>query len=1044
MLRIIHFSDFHLNKKALEDWNYFLKNSLLKELKAVNEEKSIDLILLTGDLIDKGGKSFNSIKEAFRLFKENIIDPIIIDLNFPIERFLVVPGNHDLYKNAEEEWEDIGLRAYFNNQDNIQSFIRKGRGGDYKGFERVKPFKEFEKELYFDVVDCQLSCFDSNFIMNINEMKIGISCLNSSWRCYDSTKDKGLVIVGDTQIASANLFLKDCDLKIALIHHPYDWINEVEQKVIHSHLHSHFNLMFIGHVHEGDTSLETNFAGSLFTSIAPSSLSDIRSDSRRYSNGFTIVDYKKNEKKVECLFKRYNHEKSSFVLNSDKGENGLMIFDIPPQGRLKQIKSAQDHLKTIIDVRFDEMDEHLISRGTDFGPKTIKEAFILPNISQTLIENKQKGIAEVNYLSLNKILNIENDLLFFGGKESSKTIFLFRLVHEFVERFEFKKIVPVYLDFLEIGNREIESCLKSYLSCSKDDLESLLENRDIILLVDNIQWNQKEFSPQIKKLTKFREKNSANKKGKRIKLLATGQCEIVGVVPADFDMPSFDFEIYFIKNLQTKQIKSLISKLVPLKNTDDVDKRLKQIVDNFKSFALPRTAMSVSLFVWSMENKDRKPINNATLLDIFLEIILEKIQGDEIYREKFDVDDKMMLLSYIAEKMLICKSENYCLEYSDLVQTVNDYLTKEVGFDFDTQKIVDYFMNRKIFMKYQKNKIKFSYSCFFQFFLAKRMIYNSEFKEYILNEERYHHYIHEIDYYTGLFRSDKSLLNDLFKRFKKEFAPYQEVLHNVNIDTHFNTEKPIIKDVTIDKIKNSRPTKDQLEKLTDQFLEKLPNPEIILSKEQRKTLELILVLIAKVFRNSEGVEDLSLKKEIYEEIVKDSLIFILLYQFVMIEYYRKYKTLPPNVPKEYDLATFLRNIPLHVQLGMSSHLASVKIAPIVLNKIMKDNDKESITGTDIEKFLSVFLYSDIQGQNYPKYLRKFVKSVKNNAVMDYCLYKLWNYSFTRGKPGSSNEEIFLDLLSTLKLKTESLPKRMRDEVLRILKTKNQEDNITEQ
>lgn len=1039
MIRIIHFSDFHLNKKNLEDWNYFIKEALLTELKAIHEETPIDLILLTGDLIDKGGDNFETLDEAFQEFKKHIINPIITSLDLPVERFLIIPGNHDLNQKVEKEFVDIGLRSYFDSSDKIQAFIRNGKSGDYVGIERVKQFKEFEKSLYAGVANSELSCFDSNFIINIEEKKIGVSCLNSSWRCYDSKKDKGLILVGDTQIASASNFIKNCDLKIALIHHPYDWISDVERKIIHNHLHTNYNLMFVGHVHEGETSVETNYAGSLFVNVAPGALTDIRSDSRRYSTGFTIVDYKEANKIVKCSYKRYNHPTKKIVDNTDLGENGYSVFDIPPQGRLTQIKSAQDHLKIIVEVRFDEMNEHLISNGSDFGPKTIKDAFILPYISQNFFEEKQEGVLEEKHLSLQDVLNIDKDILFFGAKEAGKTMLLFRLIHEYVERFEFKKAVPVYLDFLELGNRDIESCIKSYLSCSNDDLNTLLENRDLVLLVDNLQWDFAEFSYQLRKLTKFKEKYKVNKKNKQIRIIATGFAEINGVIPSDFDLNGFDFDIYFIENLHTSQIKSLIGKWVLVKDSSDIDKRLEKIVENFKSFALPRTAMSVSLFLWSMENKDRKPINNATLLDIFLEIVLEKIQGDEIYREKFDVENKMMLLAHIASKMLDKKLDNYCLLYSDLVKVVDDYLTKEVGFEFDSQRLVDYFLNRKIFVKFQRNKVKFRYDCFFKFFLAKRMVHNEEFKEYIIDEERYHNYVSEIDYYSGLVRSDKKLLVELHKRFNKEFLPYQDILKNINIDNHFNAEKPYIREVSIEKIKNSRPTEAQLEKQTDKFLESLPNPEIIPNREQRKTLEILLVIMANALRNSEGVEDLQLKKTIYEAIINDTMIFILLYQFVMVEYYKKHKSLPPSIPKEYDLIAFLRNIPLHVQLGMSGHLATIKIAKIVLSKIIDDNNGKSITGSDIEKFLSVFLYSDFQGQDYPKYLRKFIKAVKNNAVMDYSLYKLWNYSFTRGKAGSSNEEMFLDLLSLLKIKTESLPLRMRDAVLRMLRDKNQDD-----
>ncbi|MBW8051685.1 MAG: metallophosphoesterase [Cytophagales bacterium] len=1040
MIRIIHFSDFHLNKKNLDDWNYFIKDSLFNELQNINKEAPIDLIMLTGDLINRGGEDFKSISEAFKEFKKHIIIPITNGLSLPIERFLIIPGNHDLKKDAETEWEDIGLKTYFTTPDIINSFIKKGKAGDYRGFERMRAFKEFESNLYKDIPDCQLSCFDSNFKLTINEKKIGVSCINSSWRCFDSKKDNGLIIVGDMQVANAHNYIKDCEIKIALIHHPYDWISEVERNIIHKHLHKDYDLMFIGHVHEGDTIVQTDYASSLFVNVAPGALTDIRKDSRRYSNGFTLVDYKYEAKTVTCTYKRYNHPNKKFVLNTDLGDEGVLTFEIPQHGRLKQIKSAQEHLKVITEVRCEEMNEHLISRSVDFGPKNIKDGFVLPNLTQNFIGEKQDEVIDGNSLTLQEVTNIENDILLFGTKECGKTMLLFRLIYEYIERFEFKKAVPVYLDFLEIGNREIESCIKSYLSCGSDDLKVMLENRDIVLLVDNIQWDYKEFRHQLKKLSAFSAKYKEKTKNKKIKLIATGLSDIAGVIPSNFDLPNFDFDIYFVENLHTRQIKKLISKWVPANDNDtvDIDKRLEKIVDNFKSFALPRTAMSVSLFLWSMENKDRKPINNATLLDIFLEIVLEKIHGEEYYRERFDIKNKFMLLAHIASKMLEKKLDNYALPYSELVKIVEDYFKKEVGFEFDSQKfgfdsqkLVNYFLNRRIFIKFQ-NSVKFRYSCFFHFFLAKRMVYNDEFKEYILNEDRFHNYVTEIDYYTGLVRSNKKLLNEIHQRFIKEFEPYQVVLKKVNIDTHFNADKPIIKNVSIEKIKSSRPSETQLEKQTDKFLEHLPNPETILKKEQRKTLELMLVLMAKILRNSEGVEDLQLKKNTYEDIVKNTLIFILLYQFVMIVYYKKFKTLPPNIPKGYNLKLFLRNIPFHVQLGMSNHLASIKIAPVVLNKIINDNNGKSITGTDIEKFLSVFLYSDIQGQDYPKFLRKFIKAVKNNAVMDYSLYKLWHYFITRTKPGTLNEKIYLDLLSTLKLKTKSLPRRMKDAIIKAL------------
>ena len=96
MIRIIHFSDFHFNKQNLENWNFFVKDSLIAELQRINDEQHIDLFFLTGDLIDKGGASYSTIDEAFNEFKKNIIDPILASTGLSIDRFLIIPGNHDL------------------------------------------------------------------------------------------------------------------------------------------------------------------------------------------------------------------------------------------------------------------------------------------------------------------------------------------------------------------------------------------------------------------------------------------------------------------------------------------------------------------------------------------------------------------------------------------------------------------------------------------------------------------------------------------------------------------------------------------------------------------------------------------------------------------------------------------------------------------------------------------------------------------------------------------------------------------------------------
>ena len=68
-MRIIHISDFHLsNDKSKIDKSQMVVNGLLKTVETVNQEKSIDLVIFSGDAVNKGGEGFDSLEEGFLSF----------------------------------------------------------------------------------------------------------------------------------------------------------------------------------------------------------------------------------------------------------------------------------------------------------------------------------------------------------------------------------------------------------------------------------------------------------------------------------------------------------------------------------------------------------------------------------------------------------------------------------------------------------------------------------------------------------------------------------------------------------------------------------------------------------------------------------------------------------------------------------------------------------------------------------------------------------------------------------------------------------------
>ncbi|MEP4532955.1 MAG: metallophosphoesterase [Cyclobacteriaceae bacterium] len=1040
MIRILHLSDFHLNKHTKKDWELYLSDALLDKLEELNNESPINIIAFTGDMVDKGGTDFGGVSKGLPVFIDSVARPILTKLNLPETSFFMVPGNHDIERSKDSKRDELGSRSYFDSLDTIRKYAEDESEG-FSGMKRIQAYKEYEANFYANHSKGLVTNFGCSFINLVNDKTIGIVCLNSSWRCYDND-DHGRLIIGQDDVTKHVKNIKDANIKIALVHHPLDSLSDVEKKVIQAHISKEFDVLLFGHSHETYTSISSGFTGRIFYNMAPSGLNNIYSNDRDYSNGFSIIDI--DDSQVCAYYWRYNHKYKNFVVNTDAGHEGTgkLCESIPSKNIIESHDQIKELLDNIKDTHYPKMDELVIGMKADIKEvNSVKDAFIMPPIDDGKQLSKDE---DPKNTSLNEILKSGTNRMFFGSNEAGKTILLYRLVIGFVESFDLIGKIPVYINFDDIGNQNIKTAIKDYLACKTETVDKLLSTNQIVLLVDNLNYQKFEVKgDHLKRLHNFFDENE------NIQIIATADDGYMGTAPLEyFNYCKIPFKTYFIKNLRAREIRSLVKQWVPSDDPIKEEERIDKMITDFHSYSLPSTVMSVSLFLWSSEYSSTKPVNHAVLLENYIEIILQKLSPQNIYRDTFDFKNKSQLLASIAQGMLdFGDDDNYSLSYSDYVKEIENYL-KKVGFDYDSELIARYFIDRKIFTKYQGNKIKFSYSCFFHFFLAKRMEYNEEFYALVISEKEYFKFIKEIDYYTGLTRSDKKLVETIFKRFKEVFSETDYIIPQMEgkWDTHFILSEdkeskdfePKSKDITIGEIKENRPSEQLLEDFYNRRLSQIQNPGRILKKNGRLTLETLLILMCNVLRNSEGVEDKKLKSDVYENIIKYSLTWALWYRETLIQYVIDNQRLPPNIPIEVSLRNALTNMPLHIQLGMSRHLGTYKLAPIIKEKIHLDFQGDSITKSDLEAFFSVALYADIQGKDFPEYFKKFIKKSKNTPVRDYAFYKLLDYFFRRTKEGSPNEDIYLEMLATLRNKSKKLTKRFKESFEKVFRERKKE------
>jgi 3',5'-cyclic AMP phosphodiesterase CpdA len=215
---------------------------------------SPELIFFTGDIAFSGQRK--EYDAAFRFF-----DALLGKFD-QRPRLMFVPGNHDVSWQMINKDLDIKLRRELSSDlavskhllDDEKSFDRQS------GFLRLQEYNRFADScaLYQQPVRNHEYFYTTSF--EHKGIRIGVCGLNSAWRCTrkDSLPanelitdpDLGSLLLGRPQLRTAVEAMKDCDLRIALLHHPAleAWFKDFDKQAQASLL-PEFDYVLRGHEH---------------------------------------------------------------------------------------------------------------------------------------------------------------------------------------------------------------------------------------------------------------------------------------------------------------------------------------------------------------------------------------------------------------------------------------------------------------------------------------------------------------------------------------------------------------------------------------------------------------------------------------------------------------------------------------------------------------------------------------------------------------------------------------------------------------------------
>ncbi|MEK4023654.1 metallophosphoesterase [Sporosarcina sp. FSL W7-1283] len=1018
-MRIVHLSDIHYSSKQ-KNFKLYITTPLLEDLKNIHSQSPVDLIIFTGDLLDKGGIPDN-ILNAFDMFDKEFIEPVMSTLSLSKDRFIFIPGNHDIERPKVNPATEGGLRKFLNSADAIYEYMENPH---HLNMERIQEYKNFEA-YYYDENEGYLSNqFGHSIVTEIDGLTIGIAGFNSAWRCYDDG-DEGNLIVGRKQFEDVDEHFKkyELDLKIAMLHHPIEHLSKADMDETRERIIRDYEILFTGHTHQSKAqSITTSLGKGCVMCAAPSNWEKNNYLNHGLNrNGYNVIDYFHAAKQMKIHFRRYNYEKNLFIANTDLGkdDSAEAIFELGDSSMKAAWIEYYNTIKFIKDRLTDSINQNLVSYNTDTkAPKKLEDIFVLPQIVEQSYQasNTSEFVdyeANKNLLTVDEMANYPKNLILFGPNESGKTTILYRVAQELLNNSTTEKKIPIYIDLKTFSGKSLFKGISSFIGQGNKQTETTLLNYKILLLLDDCRYLiiNKKLSEELELLINTYP---------QLTILGTYNSLSEESLPSDYlNHPiSKYFETAVIKYFRTTEIQNLMHRWFGMSVKETKDEHLNQLIKNFHLLNIPSTPLAVSLFLWIYEKqKGFIPLNNAAMMQNFVEKLFEKHSNHEIYSSDFDFHNKENLLGHIAIEMLKSGQVNYSLEENKLKEFIRNLnKRKKIGLENNNsvlfhEWVITHFVDKGLFISevIEDNRFyRFKLNCFFQYYLAKGMTFSKKFKDFVLDENNYLMFQEEIDYYSGLHRFDGEILELLLSRMESEFIEvvhdkkaFKDILDNkdiISFDQMFAKGPEYKEELLVETFEDENQVEEHLDenKLSEEekakrndFLLESSNMEqdsgLIINKipqselSRSEILQYTWILVAKVLKNAEDLEDGDLKDRAFRNTLTCSLLFL---KHTLDQIKQVIKDSQQKEHLEF-YAFFSRFSLLFHQNVLFSVMGTSKLTPVI-EDFMKN--KESIS--NVELFISMFLNMDAGSDSLNNEFSLAIQDNMSSAVREFVLVKL--------------------------------------------------------
>lgn len=865
---VLHLSDLHFNLKKWPDTQLIVQG-LIDDL-AIEFARGAprpDACIFSGDLFQAGGPGMPSDE-----LLKNVIEPILHAAGLTVNELFICPGNHDVDRESVRENAPIqtGMAAALPGRDELNKFYdgqKKSVNTAY--FSRLDHFNQFSQSFGLENI-VNKNNFYASYVQKLgNGLKVGIASFNTAWLSTGEPLDvdRAKLLIPERAIHDAIADLKDVDLRVAIHHHPLDYLADFCRFDTRALLHKHFNLICYGHMHQAMPVSSRSVVGEAISSEAGALYTW-----RGFYNGYCLITLEPDDRRVVFRHRKWADSPAyKFVSANEFGDDGKTLFFWGDAEQVALTRTALDVNSSLRDVLESMANEHLLSsHTTTHAPKNFRELYVDPPIT-VRSGDQSNPFVETSYVGLGDIMAGTGIDVIYGNRESGKTSLAFQLCLRQCSAVESNVRIPVFID-IEKSNfsnnvlrREAQKLLLGQGKAK--DVEKYLDAGIFVFVLDNFLPSDPRWSSSI---AEFVKKNPAVK----VVLFADENAGPFKKTSEESDLS--DARLLSVHPLKRREVKELTKKwLAPsgLYNKDAFYAVLKKIQNS----GLPTTAYVVSMVAWTLERQNLNTnINEAALLERFVDAILNKADAQEVSRASLDYTIRESFLAELAYQLR--DREVFTISITDLDAIATSFINSR-GWTTNAANFVRQLISTGILIRVD-DIVGFRYRCLREYFLAKYLLEDEEFREVAFSDEKYLEFSREIDLLTGLTRKSGKLLKDISIYTERRVKAGFEVVSLVDFDKigfRFGAERTLlarpeslsdlgIDDAVVEEILDSADQKAAPKSVRGD----LEDEEKMPSKQRIHDLSVAyasMVLLSKVVRNNELLKDLSMKTEIVHQVL---------------------------------------------------------------------------------------------------------------------------------------------------------------------------------